>query len=172
MRYLFTAIILTFLVTPVIARAYEGEITDAWSYGHDSPLSRTPQQLISGAMQYSEHDRELIQVEDSYWVLKPTVGEDYLYHYILFYWDYKNNWATVNFRWRVYVGGGAKIKLYYWNQSSWVYITENAGGMPAPGVTTDVTNYYNGTNLILLAVGGTKEDNNYTACDIGRLRGD
>lgn len=158
------------MVLPALALAYTGEATNVYSWGHDTPLNRTPQQLAADpAIQYSEDDRSVIETEDSVWVLKNTAGLDFGYHYILFFWDYKPAWDTIKFNWRVAVAGGAKIQLYYWDGDSWEYITENAGGTSPASLTTGVKNYYNGNNLILLAKGGTKPSDRHTKCDIGKL---
>ena len=69
----------------------------------------------------------------------------------------------------VAVAGGAKVKLYYWDGNSWEYITENPGGWPPGGISTEVKQYYNGNYLHLLAVGNTKPGNRWAKCDIGRL---
>jgi len=155
---------------PAVVLAYTGEATHVYSWGHDNPLNRTPQQLATyPVIEYSEYDRSEIETEDGNWVLKNTAGLDFYYHYVLFHWNYKPAWDTIKFKWRVAVAGGAKIKLYYWDGNSWEYITENAGGTSPASLTTGVKNYYNGTNLILLAVGGTKPGDRHTICDIGKL---
>jgi hypothetical protein len=168
MRY---AILLTlFIALPVLAFGYTGEATNIYSWGHDTPLNRTPQQLAAPpAIKYSDTDRDVIEDEDGIWVLKNTAGLDFDYHYVLFFWNYKPAWDTIKFKWRVAVAGGAKVRLYYWDGNSWEYITENAGGTSPASLTTGVKNYYNGDNLILLAVGGTKPGDRHTKCDIGKL---
>jgi hypothetical protein len=112
---------------------------------------------------------QVFRDEDGIWVLKNTAGLDFDYHYVLFFWNYKPAWDTIKFKWRVAVAGGAKVRLYYWDGNSWEYITENAGGTSPASLTTGVKNYYNGDNLILLAVGGTKPGDRHTKCDIGKL---
>jgi hypothetical protein len=164
-------IIFTLLVAfPALVFAYTGEATNVYSWGHYTPLTQTPQQLATyPALKYSVFDRSVIETEDGIWVLKNTYALDFYYHYILFYWNYKPDWDTIRFKWRVAVAGGGEIKLYYWDGDSWIYITENAGSESPPSLTTGVKNRYYGNDLILLAVGGTKPGDRYTICDIGKL---
>jgi hypothetical protein len=170
MRFLSIIGVIMGLCLPGGATGYS-YVTDAWSWGHDNPLSLTPQQIaLNGAptSKYGDVAKNKIKVEDDDYATKTTVYS-YNKHYVYFSWNYKPAGVQIWFNWRVAVAGGAKVKLYYWDGNSWEYITENPGGWPPYGMSTEVKQYYNGNYLHLLAVGNTKPGNKWAKCDVGRL---
>ena len=70
MRLVMLLLSLALVVTSASADVpYPGCVTNAWTYGHNTPLSRTPQKLsVSPAIQYSDYDKDpVIKTEDGYW---------------------------------------------------------------------------------------------------------
>jgi hypothetical protein len=170
MRFLAILGVIVSLCLGGSAEAYH-EVTDAWSWGYNSPLSLTPQQIAqngSPTSKYGAAAKDKIEYEDDDYATKTTVSDN-TRHYVYFFWNYKPDEAQIWFSWRVAVAGGAKVKLYYWDGNSWEYITENPGGWPPWGMSTEVKQYYNGNYLHLLAVGNTKPGNKWAKCDVGRL---